>query len=71
MISIGPGDCIFFHSNLVHTADKNDSDMRRWTFLCSYNRRDNNPVIEHHHPQYTPLDIVSGILREISLKLVR
>ena len=26
--------------------------------LCCYNRADNNPVIRHHHPFYTPLDIV-------------
>ena len=50
-----PGDALFFHSNVLHTSDQNNSDMRRWAFLCSYNRRDNNPIIKHHHPQYTPL----------------
>jgi len=54
-----PGDALFFHSNLLHTSDKNLSDKRRWAFLCAYNRADNNPVYKHHHAQYTPLDMVS------------
>jgi hypothetical protein len=53
-----PGDCLFFHSNVLHTSDKNDSDMRRWAFLCCYNRADNDPVMKHHHPNYTPLAMV-------------
>ena len=50
-----PGDAIFFHSNLLHTSDQNRSPNRRWAFLVAYNRADNDPVIEHHHPKYTPL----------------
>ncbi|KAK2158235.1 hypothetical protein LSH36_174g03057 [Paralvinella palmiformis] len=53
-----PGDALFFHSNLLHRSDKNESDMRRWSFLCAYNRADNDPVYEHHHAQYTPLHMV-------------
>lgn len=53
-----PGDALFFHSNLLHTSDKNLSDMRRWAFLCAYNRADNDPVYKHHHAQYTPLHMV-------------
>ena len=46
------GDALFFHSNLLHTSNANDSQYRRWAFLCAYNRKSNNPIIEHHHPQY-------------------
>ncbi|CAH1271962.1 PHYHD1 [Branchiostoma lanceolatum] len=49
------GDALFFHCNLLHSSDKNDSSRRRWNFICSYNRASNNPVYVHHHPQYTPL----------------
>lgn len=52
---LNPGDALFFHCNLLHTSDKNDSDLRRWAFLCCYNRADNDPVYKHHHPNYTPL----------------
>ncbi|CAH1786536.1 unnamed protein product, partial [Owenia fusiformis] len=57
-VEMNPGDCLFFHCNLLHTSDKNDSDLRRWAFLCSYNRADNDPVYKHHHPNYTPLEMV-------------
>ena len=36
----------------------NDSDGRRWSFLVSYNRRDNDPVYEHYLPGYSPLEKV-------------
>lgn len=49
------GDALFFHSNLLHNSAPNQSPHRRWAFLCAYNRASNNPVYEHHHPQYTPL----------------
>lgn len=52
---LNPGDALFFHSNLLHTSDRNESDVRRYAFLCAYNRADNDPVYKHHHPNYTPL----------------
>ena len=52
------GDALYFHCNVLHTSDKNDSDLRRWAFLCAYNRADNDPVYKHHHPNYTPLSKV-------------
>ena len=54
-----PGDAMFFHSNVLHRSDQNRSDSRRWAFLVAYNRADNNPVYEHHHPFYTALQKVS------------
>ena len=45
-----PGDAIFFHSNLLHTSDQNRSKTRRWSMIIAYNRSDNDPIFEHHHP---------------------
>jgi ectoine hydroxylase-related dioxygenase (phytanoyl-CoA dioxygenase family) len=56
---LDPGDGLFFHANLMHRSDQNSSDQRRWTVLFCYNAARNNPYLEHHHPQYTPLDKVS------------
>ena len=51
-----PGTALFFHSNLLHRSDANLSDDPRWGLICCYNTRHNNPVYEHHHPQYAPLE---------------
>ncbi len=50
-----PGDGLFFHANVMHRSDQNRSPNRRWTVLFCYNAACNNPYLEHHHPQYTPL----------------
>ena len=52
---MSPGDGLFFHSNVMHRSDQNRSENRRWTVLFCYNAARNDPYIEHHHPQYTPL----------------
>ena len=57
-VEMEAGDALFFHSNVLHRSDKNDSDRRRWAFLIAYNRTSNNPVYPHHHPQYTKLEKV-------------
>ena len=54
-VELDAGDGFFFHCNVLHKSESNKSDKRRWAFLVAYNRADNNPVYEHHHPQYTPL----------------
>lgn len=54
-VELDPGDCLFFHSNVLHRSDQNRSKNRRWAYLVAYNKADNNPVIEHHHPRYTPM----------------
>ncbi|XP_005108978.1 L-proline trans-4-hydroxylase [Aplysia californica] len=64
-VELEKGDALFFHSNLLHTSAPNQSPHRRWAFLCAYNRASNNPVIEHHHPQYTPLvKVPNSAIRE-------
>jgi hypothetical protein len=40
----------------LHKSDQNLGHQRRWSIICSYNRADNDPVIEHHHPRYHKLE---------------
>ena len=57
-VEMDPGDVLFFHSNLLHRSDQNNSDNPRWAMICCYNAARNNPYKEHHHPRYTPLSKV-------------
>jgi ectoine hydroxylase len=50
-----PGDAIFFDSNLLHKSDMNTSDDPRWSLICCYNARRNDPYKESRHPRYSPL----------------
>ena len=68
---LDPGDTLFFHSNLLHKSNRNDSAHRRWAFLIAYNRASNNPTIEHHHPRYTPLEkVILLLLKSIRFLLI-
>lgn len=57
-VEMEAGDAVFFHGNLLHRSDKNESDKPRWVLICCYNAARNNPYKEHHHPRYTPLNKV-------------
>ena len=50
-----PGRRFFFHANLLHRSDQNQSDKPRWSMICCYNAARNDPYKESHHPRYTPL----------------
>ena len=63
MLYIASGDVLFLHCNTLHTSMPNDSDMRRWAFICCYNKASNNPYMKHHHPQYTPLQKVRYLFK--------
>jgi hypothetical protein len=54
-----PGDVLFFHSNLLHRSDQNRSPNSRWSLICCYNARRNDPYKESRHPRYTPLERAS------------
>lgn len=55
---LDPGDAVFFHSNLLHRSDQNVSQHARWSLICCYNTRSNDPYItEGRHPNYSALDI--------------
>jgi len=52
-----PGDALFFHSKLLHCSSKNTSDAARWSLICCYNTRHNDPIVRNgRHPNYSPLE---------------
>lgn len=57
-VEMEPGDALFFHANMLHRSDQNLSDDPRWSMICCYNARSNDPYKESHHPRYTPLQTV-------------
>lgn len=68
-IEMNPGDVLFFHSNLLHRSDQNNSEYPRWSMICCYNARSNDPYKESHHPRYTPLDRLDDrAIKEIGIK---
>jgi len=63
------GTGLFFDGNLLHRSDANLSDQPRWGLICCYNTKENDPLIPHHHPQYTPLiKLPDTALREVGVK---
>jgi len=50
-----PGDAVFLHANMLHRSDQNKSKNSRWSMVCCYNAKSNDPYKESHHPRYTPL----------------
>lgn len=58
-VEMKAGDMLFFHCNLLHTSNQNNSDLRRWVFIVAFNKKANDPYMDHHHPRYTPLKMVS------------
>jgi hypothetical protein len=54
-VEMEPGDTLFFHANMLHRSDQNKSDNPRWSMICCYNAKKNDPYKEAHHPRYTPL----------------
>ena len=55
-LELDPGAGVFFHCNLLHRSDANESDHPRWTLICCYNAARNDPYKDSHHPHYTPLE---------------
>ena len=69
-IELEPGDTVFLHSNLLHSSDKNSSQNKRWSLICCYNTKHNNPYKDSHHPRYKPLEKVpDNTIKEMSQKL--
>ncbi|MDB6121864.1 MAG: Phytanoyl-CoA dioxygenase family protein [Pedosphaera sp.] len=69
-VEMNPGDVLFFHSNTLHRSDQNKSPYPRWSMICCYNTRHNNPYKASHHPFYEKLDKVSDTaLKEMGMKL--
>jgi ectoine hydroxylase-related dioxygenase (phytanoyl-CoA dioxygenase family) len=54
---MAPGDALFFHGNVLHRSDQNTSDLPRWSLICCYNTRHNDPfIVDGRHPNYSPLE---------------
>jgi len=65
-VELDPGDALFFHSNLLHRSDQNKSPNPRWSLLCCYNTKHNNPYKPSRHPFYEKLEKVpDSRLKEI------
>ncbi|HOY22044.1 MAG TPA: phytanoyl-CoA dioxygenase family protein [Cellvibrio sp.] len=58
-MTLKPGDVLFFHSNLLHRSDSNNSDMARWSLISAYNRSGNIPFNEKSVSCITPVSTVS------------
>ena len=60
-VEMSPGDALFFHSNVLHMSEPNDSEKIRRALILAYNRRDNSAGrldVAGHHPMYSPIDRV-------------
>ena len=69
-VEMAPGDVLFFHSNTLHRSDQNKSPNPRWSLICCYNTKHNNPYKASHHPSYQKLEIVpDNALKEMGVKL--
>jgi len=53
-----PGDALFFHGNALHSSAPNTSPNPRWSLICCFNTKENDPYKESHHPRYTPMNKV-------------
>jgi len=64
-----PGDALFFHCNLLHRSDRNESHNPRWSMICCYNARSNDPYEDSHHPRYTPLEKVDdSAIKDVGIR---
>ncbi len=53
---MSPGTVLFFHSNLLHRSDANQSPDSRWALICCYTAIDNTPFHEGAIGDFTPFD---------------
>jgi ectoine hydroxylase len=57
LCAVEAGDAVFFHCNLLHRSLSNRSSEPRLSLINCYNTKENDPIIKHHHPSYSPLSI--------------
>ena len=64
-----PGDALFFHASTLHRSAANTTDTPRWSLICCYNARRNDPYKDSIHPRYTPLEkLPDSAIREMGVK---
>jgi len=59
-VELSPGDTLFFHGNLLHRSDKNNSDGPRWSMISTFNKLGNKPYKEQNPSCYTPIDMIQN-----------
>jgi len=65
LLELEPGDAAFFHANTLHRSLKNTSEQPRLSLINCYNTKMNDPFKEHHHPGYSPMELlVDGAVLE-------
>lgn len=57
-VELAPGDTLFFHSNLLHRSDTNNSEHARCSMISTFNLITNKPYKNQHSSCYTPIDMV-------------
>lgn len=55
-VELAPGDTLFFHSNLLHRSDMNNSDHARCSMISTFNLITNKPFKQHHPSCCTPIE---------------
>ncbi|MCG8306824.1 MAG: phytanoyl-CoA dioxygenase family protein [Cytophagales bacterium] len=58
-VELEPGDTLFFHGNLLHRSDKNNSNQPRWSLISTWNRIDNKPYKAQNPSSYTPVSAIA------------
>ena len=56
-IEADPGDALFFHANLLHPSEANNSNYSRRTLIVCFNTKTDNPYKEIGHARYAPLKV--------------
>lgn len=59
-VELNAGDALFFHSNLLHRSEANNSENARWSIISCYNRAENVPYNEPSQSSTVPLETVSN-----------
>lgn len=68
-VTMEPGDALLFHCNLLHRSDRNESEHPRWSMICCYNARSNEPFQESKHAPYSPIDKVDDQrIKQVGIK---
>lgn len=57
-VEIEPGDALFFHSNLLHRSEANESDAPRWSIISCYSSQSNLAYNETSVSWQQPIQIV-------------
>ena len=57
-VELEPGDTLFFHSNLLHRSDMNNSEHARCSMISTFNKITNRPFKEQHASCYTGIAMV-------------